>query len=113
MSEQLVLFEEIRASDVVVQLYRQDDYVGNFAILKEYIDNNIFLSSEKEKKGLIEIYEVKLNCLATEVLKRCDDLNYKLKAGVNYFYQWTDLWRLEYLMPLTYRNNYNQFRRGE
>lgn len=96
MISQLELFQldavEVKSKSVV----EKSDYV----ILLQTVTD--LPSEQAEEKGLIKVVEILQDVTANEVEMKVDILNYKMPAGSTSFYSWTQLWRLHYLMPITY-----------
>lgn len=96
MISQLELFQ----LDAVEVKSKPIDEKSDYVILLETVTD--LPSDQAEEKGLITVAEIMQDVSASDVEMKVDMLNYKLPAGSTSFYRWTQLWRLHYLMPITY-----------
>ena len=105
LNSQLNLFEQLdnisQVSSKLIFSPHDENSLGDFVILVERFDCFV-RSTEAEKLDLIKVFALRKNVLEADVLLEKDILNDNLPEDSAIFYSFTDLWRLEYLMPIAY-----------
>lgn len=93
---------EIENHPLVDEFFDLSEEVGDYVILFE--EPTDLSSVEAEKSGLIKIHKIMRNAIDKYVELEVAELNYyKIKPGESCYYSYTNLWRLEYLMPAAYK----------